>query len=100
VRERDRSPVGVLTDRACQSAAHDVTGVALVALPEYDLAGGVTARHGYLRHGREVVLAEPGEDGHMAQERDALGAVGRLSHHYRAAPGRWISSLIPPERIR
>ena len=100
VRERDRTPVRVLADRACQSGPHDVTGVALVALAEDDLACGVAPRHGYLGHGREVVLGKPGEDGHVAQERDALGAVGRIGHRYRAPPARWIRSRIPPERIR
>ena len=82
VRERDDAPVGVLAHGAGVAGAHDVAGVAGVALAEDDVVAGERARNRDLDHALQVVGRQRLEDRHLPQESDALlcsGHVGRLN---------------------
>ena len=67
--------------------AHDVTGVRVVALAEDHLLGLERARHRHLRHAREVLLGELGEDRDAAEEARAR-VLGRRRHLPRQATQR------------
>ena len=74
VGERDRAAVGVLAHGASSAVAHDVTRAALVALAEDDLSGYELARNRDFRHARKLVLAQLGEHGDGAKQRDCVFA--------------------------
>ena len=67
-RERDRAPVAVLVDGARMALAHDVAGVAGVALAEHHLARLEPARHRQLGDPLEIALHERGEHGHAPEQ--------------------------------
>ena len=71
--ERDRAPVGVPAHGAGAAAAHDVAGVAGVALAEDDLTGLELAGHGELCDPLQVGGHERREHGHAREQLDDLG---------------------------
>ena len=58
--------------RACP-VAHDVAGVAGVALAEHHLPGLEAARHRHLGDPLEIAALERREDGHAPEQLDHLG---------------------------
>ncbi len=71
--ERDDAPVGVLAHGAGAAGAHDVAGVAGVALAKDDLAGLELAGHGELGDALQVGGVQRGEHGHACEQFDDLG---------------------------
>src|SRR5205085_1516547 len=104
VRERDRATVGMLADGARVAGAHDVAGVALVALAEDDLPRLVPARHGDLGDARKLLGPERLERRDAGEQRDRVlhARRGHMSYvsgdvaRRRAACGRWRTK--PPDR--
>ncbi len=69
-RERDRAPVAVAAHRARLPLAHDVAGVALIALAEDRLAGLEAPGDGHLRDPLEVAGLERREHRHPPEQLD------------------------------
>src|SRR5581483_11007761 len=87
VGQGDRAPIGMLPDRPRPSGADDEARAALVACPEYDRPGLELAGHRHLRHVRQVLSGERGEDRNSTQQRDrVLAACGHHAHAYHTGP--------------
>ena len=67
-RERDRTPAGMLADRASMAGANDVAGVARVALAEHHLPRLERTRNGEVGDPLEVLGLKRGEHRHACQQ--------------------------------
>src|SRR5262249_25360931 len=86
-RQRDRAPVAVRSNRSRATLAHDVAGVAGVALAEDHLIRLEPARNRELGNALQIGALERGEHGYATQQLDHV-CCAKPSHGARDSPAQ------------